>query len=63
VELLEKAYEGGSCAAACNLGAMYAAGEIVERDVAKSREWYLKAAEMNQIDVSKELEGLEEEAS
>ena len=63
IGLLEKAYAGGSCAAACNLGAMYAAGEVVERDIAKSREWYLKAAEMNQIDVSKELAGLEEESS
>lgn len=44
---LLRAAEGGSPAAAFNVGVMYERGFVVERDSAKAIEWYQKAADGN----------------
>jgi len=44
---LLRAAEGGSSAAAFNVGVMYERGFVVERDAAKAVEWYQKAVDGN----------------
>ena len=44
----------------CNLGATYYNGEGVERDIAKAREWWTKAAAQGQKNAIKNLNFLDQ---